>query len=77
MNFKICFTRIQNGRRKQVLMIIKVKKKFTSAGENINFEKYIDMGSVVNGIKIRIYKKKLKNDRVRAKKTHYSTQLNL
>ena len=54
-------------------MIIKVKKKFTSAGENINFEKYIDMGSVVNGIKIRIYKKKLKNDRVRAKKTHYST----
>ena len=25
------------------------------------------MGSVVNGLKIRIYKKKLKNDRVRAK----------
>ena len=43
MNFKICFTRIQNGRRKQVLMIIKVQK-ITNAGENINFEKYVDMG---------------------------------
>ena len=46
----------------------KSEKKITSAGENINFEKYIDMGSVVNGLKIRIYIKKLKNDRVRAKK---------
>ena len=56
-------------------MIIKVQK-ITNAGENINFEKYVDMGIAWKPAWKPEFtaRKKLKNDRVRAKKTHlYST----